>query len=106
MMRRMCGVSLKKHLSNEALRVRLGIVCASDLVNVADLGGFDHVLSGRDDQQWVKKCMDFKVDGSAGRGRPRKSWLECVNDDMKKFDLKGEMVRDGNVWQSAIHGNV
>ena len=28
------------------------------------------------------------MDGSAGRGRPRKSWLECVNDDMKKFGLK------------------
>ena len=28
----MCGVSLKKHLSNEALRGRLGIDCVSDLV--------------------------------------------------------------------------
>ena len=28
--------------------------------------------------------MDFKADGSAGKGRPRKSWLECVSDDMKK----------------------
>ena len=41
------------------------------------------MLKGRDDQQWVKKCMDFKVDGdSAGRGRPRKSWLECVRNAM------------------------
>ena len=31
-----------------------------------------HVVR-KDDQQWVKKCMDFKVDGSAGRGRLRKS---------------------------------
>ena len=38
--------------------------------------------------------MDFKVDGSAGRRRPRKSWLECVNDDMKKFGLKKEMAHD------------
>ena len=26
---------------------------------------FGHVVR-KDDQQWVKKCMDFKVDGSAG----------------------------------------
>ena len=39
-----------------------------------------------------KEMWIFKVDGSAGRGRPTKSWLECVNDDMKKFDLK---KRDG-----------
>ena len=31
MMLRMCGVSLKRHLSNEALRGRLGIDCISDL---------------------------------------------------------------------------
>ena len=50
--------------------------------------------------------MDFKVDGGAGRGRPRKSWLECVNDDMKKFGLKKEMAHDKTVLPSAIHGNV
>ena len=72
MMRRMCGVSLKKHLSNEALRGRLGIDCVSDFVRRSRLGWFGHVVR-KDDQQWVKKCMDFKVDGSARRGRPRKS---------------------------------
>ena len=49
--------------------------------------------------------MDFKVDGSAGRGRPRKSWLECVNDNMRKFGKRdGTAVHDRTVWRSAIHG--
>ena len=31
-------------------------------------------------------------------GRPRKSWLECVNDDMKKFGFeKG----DGTRWDDV-----
>ena len=38
------------------------------------------------------KCL--KVDGSAGRGMSRKSWLECVNDDMKRLVLKKEMAHD------------
>ena len=50
--------------------------------------------------------MEFKVDGSAGRGRPRKSWLKYVNDDMKKFGLVCKMAHDRTVWRSAIHGNV
>ena len=50
--------------------------------------------------------MDFKVDDTAGRDRPRKSWLECVNNDMKKLGLKKEMAHNRTVWQSAIHGNV
>ena len=45
--------------------------------------------------------MDFKVDGSAGRGRPRKSWLECVNDDMRKVGFKKEMAHDRTVRKSA-----
>ena len=83
----MCGISLKKHLSNEALRGRLGIDYVSDLVRRSRLRWCGNV-ERKDDQQWVKKCMDFKVDGSVGRGRPRMSWLKCVNGDMKKFGLR------------------
>ena len=101
----MCSVSLKRHLSSEPLRGRLGIDCVSDLVRRSRLRWFGHVVR-KDDQQWVKKCMDFKVDGNAGRGRPTKSWLECVNDDMRKFALKKELAHDRTVWRSAIHGNV
>ena len=105
MMRRMCGVSLKKHLSNEALRERLGIDCVSDVVRRRRRRWFGHV-ERKDDEQWVRKCMDFKVDGSAGRGRPWKSLLECVNDDMKKCGFKKEMAHDRTWWRLAIHGNV
>ena len=105
MMRRMCGVCLKKHLSNEALRGRLGIDCVSDLVRRSRLRWFGHVVR-KDDQQWVKKCMYFKVDVSAGSCRSRKSWLEYVNDVMKKLGLKKDMAHDGTVWRSAIHGSV
>ena len=45
---------------------------------------FGHVVR-KDDQQWVRKCVDFMVDGSDARGRPRKSCFECVNDYMKSF---------------------
>ena len=105
MMRWMCGVSLNKLLSNEALKGRLGIDYVSDLVRRSRLKWFGHVVR-KHDQQWVRKCMDFKVDGSAGTSRPRKSWLECVNNDMRKFGLKKEMAHDRTVRRSAIHGNV
>ena len=75
-------------------------------MTVAGLGWFGHVVR-KDDQQWVKKCMDFKVDGSAGRGKPRKSWLECVNDDKKQFGFeRREKAHDRTGWRSAIHVNV
>ena len=30
------------------------------------------LCEGKTTNNGVRKCMDFKVDGSAGRGRPRK----------------------------------
>ena len=42
MMQWICIVSLKKHLSSEALRGRLGIDCVSDLVRRGRLRWFGH----------------------------------------------------------------
>ena len=55
MMRRMCGVSLKKHLSNEDLTGRLGTDCVSDLVRRSRLRWFGHVV--RKDEPTVGKEM-------------------------------------------------
>src|SRR5580692_7234761 len=91
MVRRMCGVSIKKHLSNEELRGRLGIDFVSDVVRRGRLRWFGHVE--RKGDEWVRKSMeDLKVEGNAGRGRPRKTWLECVKDNMKRMDLRREMA--------------
>src|SRR5580693_3975448 len=75
MMRRMCGVSIRKYLSNEEPRGRLGIDCVSEAVRRGRLRWFGHVERKG---EWVRKCMeDLKVEGHAGRGRPRRTWLEC-----------------------------
>ena len=90
------AVILKKWSSEE-----IDYVGPCEIV-IIGLDWFGHV-ERKGGQQWVKKCMDFKMNGSVGRGRPRKSWLECVNDDMKKFGLKKEMAHDRTMWRSAIH---
>ena len=97
MVRRMCGVSIKKHLSNEELRGRLGIDCVSDAVRCGRLRWFGHVE--RKGDEWVRKWMKhLNVEGNVGRGRPRKTWLECVKDDMKKLGLRREMAQDQSEW--------
>ena len=30
----------------------------------------------KDDDDWVKKCVTFEVEGARQRGRPRKTWKE------------------------------
>jgi len=36
-----------------------------------------HMLRKEDDD-WVKKCMEYEVEGARPRSRPKKTWREIV----------------------------
>ena len=39
-----------------------------------------HMLR-KEDNDWVKKCMEYEVEGARPRGRPKKTWREIVEKD-------------------------
>ena len=41
---------------------------------------YGHVLR-KEDTDWVKKCMEYEVEGSRPRGRPKRTWREVVQKD-------------------------
>ena len=101
MVRMMCGVKLKDRLSSEDLRKRLGIGSVTNFVKRGRLGWFGHVERKAGDD-WVRTCQGMVVDGCRGRGRGRKTWLQCVNDDLKDFGLKREDAMDRMIWRSKV----
>ena len=42
----------------------------------------------------MKKCMEFRVEGRRPVGRPRRTWLECVEADMAELEIDKEDVND------------
>ena len=32
----------------------------------------------KEDSDWVKKCMEYEVEGTRPRGRPKRTWREIV----------------------------
>ena len=46
------------------------------------------------DEDWVKKCMDYRVECRRPAGRPRKTWLESVEADMVELEIDKEDVHD------------
>ena len=32
----------------------------------------------RPDDDWLKKCQNMEVAGKVGKGRSKKTWIECV----------------------------
>ena len=59
----------------------------TEIVRRGRLRWFGHVERKADDD-WVKKCTKVKVVRKVIRGRGRKTWLQCVNSDMKDLGLK------------------
>jgi len=68
MFRWMCGVKLQDRVRSTELRNRLGL---DDIISVLQqnrLRWYGHVLR-KEDNDWVKKCMEYQVEGARPKGR-------------------------------------
>ena len=48
------------------------------------------------DEDWVKKCMEYRAEGRRPVGRPRRTRLESVEADMAKLEIDKEDIHDRN----------
>jgi len=48
-------------------------------------------------------CRDLVVEGAGGKGREKKTWQECVNEDMGSKDVMRRIARSGG---TPFLGNV
>jgi len=67
MVRWMCGIKLHDEVPLEGLRERLGL---DDMILVLQqnrLQWYGHVLL-KQDNVWMKKCMEYEVEGARPRG--------------------------------------
>jgi len=56
----------------------------------------------KEDNDWVKKCMEYEVEGARPRGRPKRPWREVVQKDCQAHKLnKGEAL-DHCRWRKLI----
>jgi len=44
----------------------------------------------KEDNEWMKKCMEYKAEGARPRGRPKKTWTETVEKDCQAHKLNKE----------------
>jgi len=82
----MCGVKLKDSFPSKELRERLGIDNIALVLQQNRLQWCGHVLQKEDDDL-VKKCMAYEVEGPTPRGRPKRTWTEVVKKDCQARKL-------------------
>ena len=56
----------------------------------------------KEDNDWVKKCMEYEVEGARPRGRPKKTWREIVEKDCQVRGLNREYAMDNIRWMKQI----
>jgi len=72
MVRWMCNVKVRDRVPSKELRERLGIDNMILILQQNRLRWYRHVLR-KEDTDWVKKCMEYEVEGSRPRGRPKRT---------------------------------
>ncbi len=53
---------------------------------------------------WVRKCMDYEVDGKRPRGRPEKNLKDLWEKDTIARGLSWGDAIDREKWRVGIHG--
>ena len=97
----MCGIKLKDRFPSKELRERLGIDDIALVLQQNRLRWYGHVLRKEDDDR-VKKCMEYKVEGPRPRGRPKRTWREVVTEDCQARKLNTEDAMDRSKWRKFL----
>jgi len=77
MVRWKCNVKVKDRVPSKELTERLGIDDIILILQQNRLRWYRHVL-WKEDTDWVKKCMEYELEGYRPRGRPNRTWKEVV----------------------------
>jgi len=93
MVRWMCNVKVEDRVPSEELRERLGIDDIILTLQQKRLRWYGHVLR-KEVTVWVKKCMEYEVEGSRPRGRSKRTWKEVVQKDCQARNLNKEDAMD------------
>jgi len=56
----------------------------------------------KEDDDWVKKCMKYEVEGPRPRGRPKRTEREGVEKDCQALKLNKEDAIDHSTWRKLI----
>ena len=51
---------------------------------------------------WVKKYMEYRVEGRRPVGPPRRTWLESVEADMTELEIDREDIHDRKKWRKNV----
>ena len=102
MIRWICSAQLRVKEPSEELRSPLGLGSIENALRCGRLRWYSHVQH-MDPDTWPRKVDKTIVTGNNPRGRPRKTWLQWIQNDLPVKGLVASLVHKRNAWHRAIH---
>ena len=94
-----CGVKPSDDPSMDELHAKLGICDLAILVRERRLRWFGHVMRSNGE---INRVRSRPVPERKGPGRPKKTWEECVKQDLKVCGLSEAGTQDRLSWRSSV----
>ena len=80
------SIMWKRNSSQHSLYNDSWVETITTVIRSGRLRWYGHVIK-KSDEDWVKKCMEYRVEGRRPVERPRWTWLESVDADMAKLEI-------------------
>ena len=100
MIRWICGTKAGVHVPDELLQ-KLDINNITTVLRSGRLRWFGHVERAPS-TSCIKTVREKKISPIKRRGRPRKTWSECVNNDIKECGLTHIDPQDRESWRAGV----
>lgn len=103
MIRCMAGVKWQDNVSSEEVAKRCGIKEIENKLRQRRLQWFGHVR--RENDEGVLRCVEnMNIPGKRQVGRPKKTWKDCVQNDLNTLGIDQRDVFDRKRWRQLING--
>ncbi|KAL6505368.1 hypothetical protein OROGR_025185 [Orobanche gracilis] len=102
MLRWMCGHTKKDRLRNEVIREKVRVASIEDKMMENRLRWFGHVRRRPVDAP-VRRLESWRtINIVKGRGRPKKTWIKLIENDMRFLGIGESMAMERQIWKERI----
>ncbi|KAI5748064.1 hypothetical protein M8J77_021517 [Diaphorina citri] len=98
MLRWSCGVTRLDRMRNEIIRSKIKVTEISKKIQERRQQCYGHVQR-REENYVGTKIARLEEEGKRGRGRPKKKWENCINEDLRENGLSGNEVHNRTDWK-------
>ena len=101
MLRCLCGITLRDRISSDEVLRRCGLESILLRIRKMRMAWFGHVYR-RDGDDPVCKVREVEAPGRRPRGRPKKTWSDCVRGDLLDAGVPEAAAEDRARWNTII----